>query len=61
MGKEELDDDRYDTYLALVDSFDTAEQATERLLAFGVSEELLGRAQRRLAREDAEIASEIDG
>jgi len=60
-NKDELDDERYDTYLALVDAFDTAEHADERLLALGVCGELLARARRRLAREDAEIAHQEDG
>lgn len=60
-NKDELDDERYDTYLALVDAFDTAEHADERLLAVGVCGELLARARRRLAREDAEIAHQEDG
>jgi len=50
----ELDDDRYDTYLALIDSFDTAENAAQRLRALGVPQDLITRARRRLAREDAE-------
>lgn len=56
MTTDELDDDRYDTYLALVDSFDTADHTDERLRALGVPEQLLVRARRRLEREDAEVA-----
>jgi len=56
----ELDDERYDTYLALIDTFDTAENAAQRLRALGVPQDLLTRARRRLAREDAETTHHED-
>lgn len=62
MGKSDgLDDERYDTFVSMVDFFGSADLVAKRLRAFGARKDLLDRARRRLDREDEEIERREDG